>query len=159
MDAPSHVLDEREPGGTVSVGDVPLDLCIGPCRVFWRPGVAPITIEDVGALGLDGVERALFRTHDGQDPRVFPSTFAHFTKESAEFLAARGVRLVGIDTPSVDFGESKELAAHRTFFARGVCVLEGLDLSRAEPGDYELIALPLRLMDLDGSPVRAVLRG
>lgn len=155
VDAPSHVLDAGDAAG---VGELPLDTFIGPCRVFVRTGSGPLSLGDVSALPLDGVTRALFRTHDGVDPTVFPSVFAHFTEEAAAFLGDRGVRLVGIDTPSVDFGESKDLRAHRAFFARGVSVLEGLDLSRADAGDYELIALPLRLMGLDGSPVRAVLR-
>jgi arylformamidase len=158
IDAPSHVLDAAEPGGRIAAGELPLDLCIGPCRVFWRPGPAPITLADVRALPLDGVERALFRTRDAIDATAFPEEFAYFTSQAATALAELGVRLVGIDTPSVDQGESKELEAHRAFFTQGVCVLEGLDLSAAPAGDYELIALPLRFMELDGSPVRAVLR-
>jgi arylformamidase len=73
-------------------------------------------------------------------------------------LADRGVTLVGIDTPSVDVQESKDLPAHKRFLARGVSILEGLRLGHVAPSEYELIALPLSLVGFDASPVRAVLR-
>ena len=69
-----------------------------------------------------------------------------------------GIRLVGIDTPSMDHADSKELAGHHTLFEGGVAILENLDLSGVPPGDYELIALPLRIVNGDSSPVRAILR-
>ncbi len=73
-------------------------------------------------------------------------------------LHVRGVRLVGVDTPSVDLFESKELPAHRRFLAHGMAILEGLVLGAVPDGFYELIALPLPLVGFDASPVRAVLR-
>ena len=73
-------------------------------------------------------------------------------------LHAQGVRLVGIDTPSVDLFESKDLPAHKRFLANDMAILEGLVLGDVPEGCYELIALPLRLVGFDASPVRAVLR-
>ena len=75
-----------------------------------------------------------------------------------DLLADRGVTLVGVDTPSVDVQESKDLTAHKRFLARGVSILEGLRLAHVARGEYELIALPLPLVGFDASPVRAVLR-
>lgn len=154
VDAPSHVLD---PGAAASVDALDLERFVGPCRIVSTPLDAPITRDVVETLPLAGVERALFRTRAHAAPDVFPARFAYFTPEAAEYLAAQLV-LIGIDTPSVDEATSTALAAHRAFFARGVAVLEGLDLTSARDGDAELIALPLRLVGLDGSPVRAVLR-
>ena len=76
----------------------------------------------------------------------------------AAVLAQRGVRLVGLDVPSVDELTCKEMTRHRLMLAAGLLILESLDLRGVEPGPYELIALPLRLLGADGSPVRAVLR-
>jgi arylformamidase len=160
VDAPLHVLDGTggaEDRTSADVGSLALDSFIGPCRVFCISSDEAIARRTVESLPLAGVSRALFRTRAQANHTVFPSTFAHFSADAAEFLAAH-VRLVGIDTPSVDRWDSKDLPAHRALFARGVAVLEGLDLTEAADGEYELIALPLRLTDLDGSPVRAVLR-
>ena len=73
-------------------------------------------------------------------------------------MKERGVRLIGVDTPSVDPETSKTLDAHHSLNENGVMILENIVLDAVEPGDYELIALPLPLADADGSPVRAVLR-
>ena len=78
--------------------------------------------------------------------------------ETVEHLADRGVMLVGIDTASVDPAASKDLPSHQVLRRRGLCVLENLVLDEVEEGDYELIALPLRWVEADASPVRAVLR-
>ena len=78
--------------------------------------------------------------------------------ETVDLLAKSGVRLIGIDTPSLDPQESKTMDAHQRIRAHRMAILEGLVLDAIAPGDYELIALPLRLATLDASPVRAVLR-
>ena len=162
-DAPLHV-------GAGPADAAALDLAAywGPCLVVdWRAEIArsPRGAIERGALearaaDLEGAERVLFRTLDAP-LAVFPKTFPHFTPEAAAWLAARaprGLRLVGIDTFSVDHPESKDLAAHRALFSGGLAVLEELDLSGAAPGSYELVALPLKLTGGDASPVRAALR-
>jgi len=162
-DAPMHV-------GASDVDAAGLDLatCWGPCLVLdWRAEIAaspsgavePEALE-ARAAEFAGVERVLFRTLD-LPFETFPAAFPHFTPEAAGWLAARagdGLRLVGIDTFSVDAPESKDLAAHRVLFAGGLIVLEELDLSAVAPGRYELVALPLRIVGGDASPVRAALR-
>lgn len=105
-----------------------------------------------------GAKRLLFYTGTFPDPQVFNEDFAAFSSEALEFMAGYGVLLVGIDTPSVDPFSSKNLPAHQALFRFGIMNLEGLVLEHVPQGRYELAALPLRLKDFDGSPIRAALR-
>jgi len=107
-------------------------------------------------LGLAGA-RLLFRTRARVNAREFPAAFAAFDPGFARRLAAAGVRLVGTDAPSVDTVDSKTLDAHRAFAAGGVAILENVVLDDLAPGPYVLIALPLKLVEADSSPTRAVL--
>ena len=103
-------------------------------------------------------ERVLLGTGSYPDPTKFNEDFAGLSPALVDDLHDKGVRLVGIDTPSVDVFESKDLPAHKRFLAHDMAILEGLVLKDVPAGMYELIALPLKLMDFDASPVRAVLR-
>jgi arylformamidase len=160
-DAPLHV-----GAGPGDAAGLPLAAYWGPCLVLdWRREIArssrgAIEEADLAARTgeIAGAERVLFRTLD-RPLDAFPDSFPHFTPGAAAWLAGRaGLVLVGLDTFSVDAPDSKDLAAHRALFAGGLAVLEELDLSRVEAGQYELSALPLRLVGADASPVRAVLR-
>jgi arylformamidase len=136
----------------------PLELYLGPCQVV---GLRVPRRHRIGPADLPGpvsAERILFRTGTYPDPTEFAEDFASLTPELIDWLHHQGVRLVGIDTPSVDPFESADLPAHRTFLKHDMAILEGLDLSAVPDGLYELIALPLRLVGFDASPVRAVLR-
>ena len=152
-DAPIHVA--AGPGDAASL---PLDAYWGPCFVYDAVGVEVID-EVVARRALaaagEGCARLLLRTQ-ASPLTTFPASFPHFTADGAAALTS--LRLVGIDTFSVDAPDSKELPAHRAFFGAGCVILEGLDLSRVEPGRYELVALPLALAGADASPVRAALR-
>ena len=151
-DAPYHFLDDGAP-----IDAVALERFVGPCTVIGLLGRESIEAVDVAAFAARG-RRLLVKTRQETDRSTFPERFAHFTPEAAEAVARAGVWLVGVDTPSVDEVDSKTLEAHKALARGGVAILEGLDLTRVEPGDYELIALPLRLEGMDASPVRAVLR-
>ena len=153
-DAPSHYGADGP-----SIEAVDLDTYLGPCQVI-RLDVA--RGERIGTAALERAilaPRVLFWTGTVADRTVFPTDFAAFAPEAVSMLHDRGVRLIGIDTPSVDPFESKELPAHRRFLEHGMAILEGLALDGVPEGIYELIALPLRLVGFDASPVRAVLRG
>ena len=100
----------------------------------------------------------LFRSPASHDHRRFDEGFTAVGPDAARALVAAGVQLVGIDTPSVDHSTSKDLQSHHVLYAGGVSLLENLDLSAVPEGDYELIALPLRIVGGDASPVRAILR-
>ena len=103
-------------------------------------------------------ERILLCTNTYPDPNRFQTDFAALAPALVDHLHERGVRLIGIDTPSVDLFDSQDLPAHRRFLACDMAILEGLVLAHVPPGRYELVALPLRLVGFDASPVRAILR-
>jgi arylformamidase len=138
---------------------MPLEHFIGPCRVI-RVRVAPgsrIGVGDLGDAPLDR-PRILLATGSFPDPGTWTEDFAGLEPELIDHLADHGAITVGIDTPSVDLATATDLVAHHRFLARRVAILEGLVLDHVEPGPYELLAPPLRLVDFDASPVRAVLR-
>lgn len=151
-DAPSHYS-----GDGASIDDVPLDAYFGSCRVVKVavPAGARIMPEDL----TDEIDtpRVLLKTGTFPDPDHFNTDFASLSPELVDFLADRGVVLIGIDTPSVDPFPDQELRAHHALRRHGMANLEGLVLTRVEPGRYTLIALPLRIEGADASPVRAAL--
>jgi arylformamidase len=104
------------------------------------------------------VERLLLRTYQHFPHDRWESDFTSVSAKVIELIAAHGVILIGTDAPSLDPEDSKTMAAHLAAKAAGLRILEGLVLDDVEAGDYELIALPLKLAGLDASPVRAVLR-
>jgi arylformamidase len=153
-DAPLHYDEHGAP-----IGAVPLDAYLGPCRVIHCIGAAPLVQPEHVEHALDGVPpRVLLRTYGQAPVERWDSTFCAVAPETIELFAARGVRLIGIDTPSLDPQESKTMDAHHRIRAHRMAILEGIVLDAVAPGDYELIALPLKFATLDASPVRAVLR-
>lgn len=136
----------------------PLADYIGPCEVIAVQIPRGGTIAPADLKAPPGTPRVLFRTSTFPDPTRFNEDFAALSPELVEILASRGVRLVGIDTPSVDPFDSKDLPTHQACLRHDVAILEGLVLNEVPAGRYELIALPLRLIGFDASPVRAVLR-
>jgi arylformamidase len=113
---------------------------------------------DAAPDGLPDTERLLIATGTYPDSTEFRTDFAALAPDLVDWLARGGVRLVGIDTPSIDPADSKELPAHQAVRRHDLNILEGVVLDDVPAGLYELIALPLRLTAFDGSPVRAVLR-
>jgi len=152
-DGPLHFSTEG-----AAIGDVDLGPYLGPCRVIDVTGARVVDDEAVFGQELYGVERVLFKTGTFPDPYSWNDDFAYLDPRLVRRLGKMGMKLVGIDTPSVDPFSSKELPTHHVLLEFGIRNLEGLDLSAVDAGDYELIALPLRLGDADASPVRAVLR-
>ena len=152
-DAPSHY------GlGAPDISEVHLDRFVGLCQVV-RVDAKPGGL--VGSTMLPHTFRAsrvLIATGTHPDRTVLNGRFAALAPEAVDRLGAAGVILVGTDAPSVDPLDSKELPAHRRFLANGMYILEGLVLDDVPEGIYELIALPLRLVGFEASPVRAVLR-
>ena len=155
LDAPYH-FDECG----ADMGSVCLFPCIGMARLFAVPSdLQVLSAAFLESLDWDGVERALFRTRaSAVEEHRFDRDFVHLVPDGAEFLARRGLRLVGTDAPSVEAFASKSLSCHKILNGSGIAILEGARLAQVPPGDYELICLPLKLAGLDGSPVRAILR-
>jgi arylformamidase len=153
-DAPLHYDADGAP-----IGAVALDAYIGACRVVHCIGAKPLVTPEMVAAHLDDAPpRILLRTYDRAPLDAWDSAFCAVEPETIDLLAAKGVKLIGIDTPSLDPQESKTMDAHRRIRAHRMAILEGLVLDAVAPGDYELIALPLKFTTLDASPVRAVLR-
>ena len=164
-DAPLHY----DPEG-LAIGAVDLQTFIGPCRVIHAIGCGPLLewrhIEH--ALGDPSLgeapgpgavpERVLVRVYEHMPQNGFDNALPAFAPETVERLADLGVRLIGIDSASIDPADSKPLPSHQVIRQRGLRVLENLLLDDVPEGDYELIALPLKLTTADASPVRAILR-
>ena len=152
-DAPLHYDDAG-----AAIGAVDLAPYIGGCRVIHAIGCGPLVQWAQLEPHLDGVPpRVLVRTYARQ-PTGWDPALAAFAPQALERLADLGVTLIGIDTASIDPADSKALPSHQVARRRGLRVLENLLLDDVPAGDYELIALPLKLMAADASPVRAVLR-
>ncbi|MCE4060653.1 arylformamidase [Pandoraea sputorum] len=153
-DAPRHYDDAG-----VCIGEVDLQTYLGPCRVIHCIGASPVVTPEMVAPHLTNVPpRVLLRTYTQAPISRWDSEFCAVAPETIDLLASHGVKLVGIDTPSLDPQQSKTMDAHHRIRAHRMAILEGLVLDAISPADYELIALPLKFMRLDASPVRAVLR-
>ena len=157
VDAPNHFID-----GTRRVHELDLTKLIGPCRVIGLPEDArEVLPEHLGDLG--GVTRVLFKTRNSEfwsTPELgFRSDYTYLVPETAQALADAGVVLVGIDYLSIEKSGSPGHPVHTTLLSREIVIIEGIDLRAVEPGDYDLICLPLKYEGAggDGSPARTVL--
>ena len=156
VDAPIHFID-----GTAGVETTSLDVLMGPAWVVDAGAVrGALDAAAIRSLDIpDGETRLLFRTTNGSiwSRGVFTRDFVALNAAGADELVARGIRLVGVDFLSVAAVDDP-IGTHRSLLGAGVVVLEGLDLRSVEPGPYELICLPLRVVGSDGGPARALLR-
>ena len=153
-DAPLHY----DPAGA-AIGALDLSPYLGPCRVIHALGVRPLLLWEHLAHAVQGLPpRVLVRTYARMPVEAWDSQLAAFAPDTVERLVAAGAQLIGIDTASLAPAASNTLATHQVIRRRDLRVLENLVLDDVPEGDYELIALPLKLMSADASPVRAVLR-
>jgi arylformamidase len=152
-DAPFHFDNE---GATCEVLD--LDRFIGLCRVIPLLECSRIRKQDLEPFDLKGTPRVLLRTDGWTDHTQFPARIPVMDEDVPAWLHRQGVVLVGVDVPSVDALDSKNLPNHHALGAHGITILESLDLAGISAGVYELVALPMKLVGADGAPVRAVLR-
>jgi arylformamidase len=155
VDAPYHFRAEG-----ITVDELPLEILMGKARVVETPVRDRIRREDLESLDLRDDLRVLLKTRMSGQMRVpeFQEDFVHLTGDAAAYLAQAGIKLVGIDYLSVDRFGSTDFEAHHALLGAGVVIVEGLDLSEVEPGEYEMACLPLRIVGGDGSPARVVLR-
>ena len=153
-DAPLHY----DPNGA-AIDVVNLEPYLGACLLVDARTAGPLIGADfVGATVPEGTERALFRTFERFPHETWVEAFTAVHPDAIRRLAALGVRLIGLDAPSLDPQSSKTMEAHLAVLQADMRVLEGLVLDDPPPGQYDLIALPLPLKGLDASPVRAILR-
>ncbi len=156
MDAPLHFFED-DPG----MEEFPLEIGMGSARVIGIEGKEPIDRGPLEDLDIESGERVLFRTVNSERAwweRDFDPDFVYVSYEAAELLGEIGVALVGVDYLSVGGPGNEGGDIHRALLGAGAWVVEGLDLSAVEPGDYELICLPIKLVGSDGAPARVLLR-
>jgi arylformamidase len=154
VDAPAHFL-----AGGAPVDRLSLDVLLGPCWVVRCAGGAMITAAMLAAAAIPAAAvRLLIRTENSEHPaRDFDPAYVALAPDAAGWLLDRGVRLVGIDGPSIEAYDAPDHPVHRALLAAGVIIVENLALGAVAPGAYELICLPLPITGCDGAPARAVL--
>lgn len=153
VDAPFHFLNDGK-----RILDLEIERYIGPCKVIDLSAFDEISEYALKKKGISHAERLLIKTALPNRPYRFPEEVPPITSDGAAYMQAIGVKLVGVDTPSVDRISSKDLAGHHALYHHDIYILENVMLDQVEEGDYELIALPLALEEGDGSPVRAVIK-
>ena len=153
IDAPLHFLSDG-----ASVTDIPLSTFIGKAQVI-EVKENEIKKDLLREELKSDVKCVLFKTRNSllMKEKAFSKDYTHLTHDGAHFLVETGIRLVGIDYISIERFGTPDFSVHKILFRAGICILEGINLLDVKPGYYILIALPLKLKGLDGSPVRAVL--
>jgi len=155
VDAPFHFIEDG-----ITVDKLPLELLIGRVRVVevTSPRIDEVALEE---FDFAADARVFFKTRNSYlwSQISFVKDYVYITPGAARILVNEGIKVVGIDYLSVEKFDSKEPETHLTFLRAGTVIIEGLDLREVEPGDYEMICLPLKFKDGDGAPARVVLRG
>jgi arylformamidase len=151
IDAPTHYLKS---GNTIDT--ILLSNLIGRCRVINVSGIKRTTITAADLEGkLSGVKRLLLKTRFS-DTNTFTEEYPSLTYDAACAITENGIQCIGIDSPSIESFDC-DGSVHRHLLGNGCIIIELLDLSDIPEGDYEMVALPLRLAGLDGSPARVIL--
>jgi arylformamidase len=153
-DAPLHVRD-----GWPGSHELPLDAFYGPAILVDVSGLTGEINFDVIEPHIQGqlIERLLLKTGSTIASGSFPDDWPMLSESCARTLLGFGLRLLGVDAPSVDSKNSKSLAVHAMLFSGNAFILENLDLRRTPPGPYDIIAFPVKMMSMDAAPVRAIL--
>jgi len=156
VDAPRHFFD-----AAAGVDGLALDLLIGRARVIDMPHRGGITDTHLAEAELGDDVRVLLRTPNSalwNSGEGFQEDYTYLTEQAARYLVEQGVKVVGIDYLSVEEFKKPGAPAHRALLGENVVIIEGLNLSEAEPGPYEMYCLPLRVAGADGAPARVVLK-
>jgi arylformamidase len=159
MDAPRHFIAN---GRTMET--LPLDAVVGPCRVIEIKHAGEITVNELRPHKLRRGERILFKTRNSirswrlAKTGSFDKHFIYIPADTARYLVERGVRTVGVDYLSVGGWQKDGVECHRILLGAEVWIIEGLDLSKVKPGNYDLACLPLKILGADGAPARAILQ-
>jgi len=158
IDPPRHMVE-----GASGVDQVPLEVLIGPCTVVDARGRrGALGADDLGSLNVPtGADRVLLRTDNSElwrhMPAEFPDQYVSLAPDGAHWIVDAGIRLIGIDFLGIEQRGAAGHPAHIELLTHGVTIVEGLDLGHVDPGPYQLTVLPLRIIDGDGGPARAVL--
>jgi arylformamidase len=158
IDSPLHFI----PGGT-TIDKMPYETTLGPCRVIEIKDAKEVTVKELEPYKIKAGERILFKTKNSPAvwaTRQFLGKAVAISLEAAKYLAAKKIRLVGIDFISIASADPPENVndVHKTFLSNGIFILEALNLNDVKPGKYELICLPIRIENGDAGPSRVLLR-
>jgi arylformamidase len=156
MDGPLHFVRDGK-----SLDEMPLDATIGRARVIEVSDPESIKLDELHPYRLQRGERILFKTQNAArrwSSEDFIEDFVYVSQEAAQYLADRGIQIVGVDYLSVGGFLKDCVETHQALLEAGIWVIEGLDLSAVEPGEYELVCLPIKIKRSDGAPARAILR-
>ncbi len=156
MDSPRHFV----PGGH-GMESMPIAATVGPARVIAIHDPDLVQVKELKPHRLAKGERILFRTRNSElcwKTHKFHEKYVHIPQDTARYLAEIGIQTVGVDYLSVGGYETDSAETHRALLEAGIWVIEGLYLEHVEPGEYELVCLPLKLVGSDGAPARAVVR-
>lgn len=153
VDAPFHFTNDGE-----KIIDIDIERYIGKCTIIDIKDYPEIDATILKKKVQKPTQRLLIKTNLPNRPERFPDDVPPVTPDGAAYMAEWGVQLVGVDTPSVDDIDSKDLPGHHALYEHDIYILENVMLDHVSEGEYELIALPLAMKEADGSPVRAVIR-
>ncbi|HLR54117.1 MAG TPA: arylformamidase, partial [Pseudogracilibacillus sp.] len=153
VDAPFHFTNDGE-----RIIDIDIERYIGKCTIIDIKDYPEIDATILKKKVQKPTQRLLIKTNLPNRPERFPDDVPPVTPDGAAYMAEWGVQLVGVDTPSVDDIDSKDLPGHHALYEHDIYILENVMLDHVSEGEYELIALPLAMKEADGSPVRAVIR-
>lgn len=156
MDAPCHF---RKSGKTID--KMPLSAGIGKARVIEISDKEDITVEELRPHRIRKGERLLFKTNNSNrrwDNKPFMEHFVHLSTDAAKFLAEKKVQTIGIDYLSIGGYNGNVIDVHDIILKAGIWVIEGLNLNKIDPGNYELICTPIKIIGADGAPSRALIR-
>ena len=157
VDAPVHFIK-----GAKGVDRILFDTLIGPARLIEIADADAIKEEELAGRGIKKCERILLRTRKSLNKLLHKNTFAedfvYMEKDAAEFLVSRGIKTLGVDYLSVGGYKKNGPDVHRLLLGAGILIIEGLDLSETPPGLYDMICLPMKILDSDGAPARVILK-
>ena len=154
IDSPKHFFSNGQ-----TIDNLPLTRCIGKAKVFNLTGKNFIDYDDIKDLNIEKDDTILFKT-DNKNAMLDPclkEDFVYITENCAKYLTDKKINAVGIDYLSIESLDSSDSLVHKTLLKRGVLILEGLILTDVPEGEYEIVALPLKLQNGNGSPARIIL--
>jgi arylformamidase len=156
IDCPAHFFQNGK-----TLDDISLEILIGPVKVINVQNCKSISRKILEKIDFGRNERILFKTdHSMLRDRYsrFRSNYVHMEVDACGYLVQRGIKLVGIDTFSVDSFETQDYMCHKVLLGAGVVIIEMVDLKDVEPGDYSMVCLPLKILKGDGAPARVILQ-
>lgn len=156
MDAPLHFIQDGQ-----ALDTLPFDATVGPVRVIEIHDPESIKVAELAEHHIQPQERILFKTRNSTNcwqSQQFVEDFVYISREAARFLAEQQIQTVGVDYLSVGGFVRDGVETHLALLGSGIWIIEGLNLAQVEPGHYELVCLPLKIVNADGAPARAILR-